>query len=231
MEILNTYPAAPDLRNLIQTVNSLPQSYTGKLDILINNTNAITLNRMLVILCVLLTPGPSIDEAAELATHLMYSAFLPETAHAYVRYCVGMIYGCNSDEEGYQAQDSRKGKGKPKDNEMSFQTTLRTLGQGKLYSAQPAASIKRPLEMFLSSSPSNYTLAKATSSRRETVLDPFQVDDREKMLSMLAPQHRVALARFWQTGVLAPFGLDLREFRCPNRYVIALCDQSNFFVN
>ncbi|PPQ69595.1 hypothetical protein CVT26_001583 [Gymnopilus dilepis] len=212
--------AAPDLRNLIQIVNSLPNSYTGKLDILLNNTNAITLNRMLVILCVLLTPGPSIDEAAEVATHLMYSAFLPETAHAYVRYCVGMIYGCASDEEGstHDTGKSRaKGKGKPKDNEMSFQTTLRTLGQGKLYSAQPAASIKRPLEMFLSS----YTLAKAISSRRETVLDPFQVDDREKMLSMLAPQHRVALARFWQTGVLAPFGLDLRGFECPNRLMFS----------
>ncbi|KDR67698.1 hypothetical protein GALMADRAFT_1073578 [Galerina marginata CBS 339.88] len=188
--------AASDIRNLVETVNSLPNGYSGRLDILLNNSNAIVLNRMFVILCVLLTPGPSIEESAELATHLMYSASLPETAASHIRHCINLIYG----------EDIN-------DGEMSFQTTLKTRGSGKLYSAQPAASIKRPMEMFSST----YGLAKATNSMKETLQDPFQIDDRQKMLSTLSPVHRLALDRFWQTGVLAPFSLDLRPFKSPNR--------------
>lgn len=189
--------AVGDIRNLVKTVNNLPCGYTGRLDILLNNSNTIVLNRMLVILCVLLHPGPSIKESAELATHLMYSASLPDTAASYMRYCVNLIYG------GY-----------PESKDMAFQTALRTRGRGKLYSAQPAASIKRPLEMFSS----NYGVSKATDSMRHTLQDPFRLDDRQKTLAMLKPAHRLALNRFWQTGILAPFSLDLKAFNSPNRY-------------
>ena len=180
----------------MKTVNSLPAGYSGRLDVLLNNSDAIVLNRILVILCVLLSPGPPIEESAELTTHLMYSASLPETGAAYVRYCISLLYG----EE-------------PNDGEMSFQTTLKTKGQGKLYSAQPATSIKRPLEMFLST----YNLAKATSSMLDVVQDPFGIDDRHKILSSLQPTHRLGMNRFWDTGVLAPFSMDLSAFKQPNR--------------
>ncbi|KAF8966274.1 hypothetical protein BDZ97DRAFT_1657993 [Flammula alnicola] len=188
--------AAGDIRNLVETVNSLPSGFTGKLDILLNNSNTIVLNRMLVILCVLLTPGPSIEESAELAAHLMYSACLPETAASYMRYCVNIIYGDDLN-----------------DGEMSFQTALRTRGRGKLYSAQPAVSIKRPMEMFAST----YGLAKALGSMKGVFHDPFYTDDRHKLLSTLKPAHRLALYHFWQTGILAPFSLDLKPFKSPNR--------------
>jgi len=179
----------------VETVNCLPIGYSGRLDVLLNNSNAIVLNRLLVILCVLLSPGPSIEESAELTTHLMYSASLPETGAAYVRYCINLIYG------------------ELNDGEMSFQTTLKTKGRGKLYSAQPAASIKRPLEMFSST----YKLAKAKSNMLDAVQDPFRTDDRHKILSSLQPAHRHAMNRFWQTGVLAPFSMDLSAFKQPNR--------------
>jgi len=152
---------------------------------------------MLVILCVLLSPGPSIEESAELATHLMYSASLPRTAASYIRYCTNLIYGEYFSE-----------------GEMSFQTSLRTRGRGKLYSAQPTVSVKRPTEMFSST----YSLTKALDSRRELIFDPLHVDDRDGILSGLNPAHRHALNHFWETGVLAPFSLDLRAFNCPNRY-------------
>jgi len=177
-------------------VNNLPKAYHGNLNILVNNTNAIVLNRMLVILCVLLSPGPSVDEAAELATHLMYSAALPETAASYMKYCSNVIYG----EE-------------LKDGEITFQASLRTRGCGRLCSAQPASSIKRITDMFSST----YGLNKAIASMRETTQDPLQVDDRHKTLTFLTPSHRVALDRFWNTGILAPFSLDLKPFKAPNK--------------
>lgn len=154
---------------------------------------------MLVILCVLLSPGPSIEESAELATHLMYSASLPRTAASYIRYCTNLIYGEYFSE-----------------GEMSFQTSLRTRGRGKLYSAQPTVSVKRPTEMFSST----YSLTKALDSRRKLIFDPLHVDDRDGILSGLNPAHRQALNHFWETGILAPFSLDLRTFNCPNRYYL-----------
>lgn len=161
-----------------------------------NNSNAIAINRMLVILCALLTPGPSIDKSAELAAHLMYSISLPETAASYLRFCVNQIYG----EELL-------------DGEMSFQASLKTRGQGRIYSAQPSVSIKKPVEMFTST----YKRSKAFESYRAAMQDPFRIDDRHKALSYLQPAHRLSLNRFWKTGILLPFSVDLSPFSCPNR--------------
>ncbi|KAF5316696.1 hypothetical protein D9619_006506 [Psilocybe cf. subviscida] len=188
--------SAGDLRNLIKTVNSLPNGYTRRLDILFNNSNAIILNRMLVILAVLLNPGPSIEESSELALHLMYSASIPDTGAAYVRYCVNQIY-----------------KGHLESKHMTFEAALKTRGRGKLYSAQPSVSVRRPVEMFTST----YSLQKAANSFKEMLQDPLLIDDRHKMLSMLKPSHRLTLDRFWKTGVLSPFSLNLEAFRSPNR--------------
>ncbi|KAF8159889.1 hypothetical protein B0H34DRAFT_705229 [Crassisporium funariophilum] len=190
------FTAASDIRNLIETINSLPAGYSGRIDVLLNNSNAIVLNRMLVVLCTLLSPGPSIEESAELAMHLMYSANLPETGANYMRHCVNVIYGQELN-----------------DGEMSFQTTLKTRGRGKLYSAQPAASIKRPLGMFSST----YGLAKANENLHGTLQNPLRIDDKHRVLATLRPAHRLALCRFWKTGVLAPFSLDLAHFKHPNR--------------
>ncbi len=121
---------SPDILSLVQTVNSLPR---GKCDILLNSVDAIVTNRNLLILYALLSPGPSIEEAAELATHLMYSSMLPANRAAYLRRCVLATYG-----QG------------PKAGQLSFQSCLDSRGRGKLQSMQMATSIKRPLEMFIS---------------------------------------------------------------------------------
>ncbi|KAH6916364.1 hypothetical protein BKA70DRAFT_1179846 [Coprinopsis sp. MPI-PUGE-AT-0042] len=188
--------SAGDLRNLIRTVNSLPQSYQGQCDILFNDPDAISANRNLLILYILLTPGPPVDEVAELALHLMYSARLTSLASAYVRRCVSSIYGDLT-----------------KPAEMTFQRTFASRGKGKLHSTQPATSIKRPVEMFLS----RYDLSKALRRRRDTLLDLSTVDDRHKILASFEPAHRLAVVHFWKTGVLAPHSLDLTEFTEPNR--------------
>ncbi|TFK23219.1 hypothetical protein FA15DRAFT_670717 [Coprinopsis marcescibilis] len=190
------FAGANDIRNLMQTVNSLPNGYQGQCDILINDPDAVSANQSLVILYILLTDGPSIDEVAELALHLMYSSRLTEAGSAYVRRCVHMIYG-----------DSAR------QSDMTFQRCFPTRGRGKLFSAQPSMAIKRPLEAFLS----RYELPKAMRRMRDVLLDPSRVDDRHKILANLEPAHRLAHVYYWKTGVLAPFSLDLRPFTHPNR--------------
>ncbi|KAF5332121.1 hypothetical protein D9611_008183 [Ephemerocybe angulata] len=190
------FTAASDIRNLVETLNSLPKGYQGTCDVLLNEADTVSANRNLVILYILMTAGPSIDEAAELAMHLMYSSRLTANMAAYLSRCVHMIYG----------DSARCG-------DMTFQRTFPTRGRGKLYSAQPAMAIKRPVEMFLS----RYELGRAMRRMKDTMFDGLKVDERHKLLSRLEPPHRLAHVYFWKTGVLAPFSLDLKPFTQPNR--------------
>ncbi|KAF8993752.1 hypothetical protein BDQ17DRAFT_1252430 [Cyathus striatus] len=191
------FTEATDIRNLIETVNNLPKDYRGKCDILLNHPDATVVNRNLVILSVLLGPGPTIEESAELAVHLMYSASLTGAGESYVRRCVQRIYGEGSSDSG----------------DMTFHCTLRTRGRGKLASVQPMMAVKKPREMFLST----FGLDKAIKSFHGTLLDPAREDDRDLLLDGLKPPHRLALSHFWHTGVLLPFSARTSSFTQPNR--------------
>ncbi|KAJ7777158.1 hypothetical protein B0H16DRAFT_1302211 [Mycena metata] len=186
-----------DLRNLIRTINSLPSDYAGYCDVLLNETNPILVNRNLVILFVLLSSGPSLEEAAEFSTHLMYSAALPGAGAEYVKRCIEFIY------------DSGES--------VSFQRCLDTRGEGKVYCVQPSAGIKKLLEMFNS----NYPLNTALKSMKETTLAPDRLDFREKYFAGLKPSHRMAFQRFRESGILAPFSLNTSNFTQPNRFLFS----------
>lgn len=183
---------------MIKTVNGLPKDYKGQCDILLNDTDAVVVNRNLVILYALLSAGPSIEESAELATHLMYSAALPAASAAYVRGCIRIIY--------------RDGAS---DGDMSFQSSLKTRGAGKIHSLQTTMAMKRPMEMFLST----YDLRKGLESMRSIVISPQHKDNRDRYYGQLEPAHRLALTHYWESGILVPFSLDTRGFSQPNRYV------------
>ncbi|KAF7309412.1 DUF4470 domain-containing protein [Mycena indigotica] len=193
------FPASADIRDMIRTVNSLPHNFTGYCDILLNDTNPILLNRTLVILFILLSSGPSLEEAAEFCTHLLYSAALPGAGAAYVKRCVDFIYGGGGEHEA----------------DLSFQRSLDTRGEGKLYSVQPSTGIKRLLEMCQSS----YPLATALKGMREITLSPDQLDFREKYYATLKPAHRMSFHRFQETGILVPFAHNTVNFTEPNRFL------------
>ena len=68
--------AAGDLRNVIRTVNELPDDYSGQLTLLINDIQPTIVARNLLLLCILGTTQHHVDAAAEFALHFWYSAFL-----------------------------------------------------------------------------------------------------------------------------------------------------------
>lgn len=70
--------ASGDIRHVIKTVNALPNNYSGHLTILLNDSDGVIISRNLLILAIL----GSIDDhaqAAEIALHVWYSAFLHKT--------------------------------------------------------------------------------------------------------------------------------------------------------
>ncbi|KAJ7066768.1 hypothetical protein B0H15DRAFT_925988 [Mycena belliarum] len=193
--------ASGDLRNLIRTINSLPSDYAGYCDILLNDTNPVLVNRNLVILFVLLSSGPSLEEAAEFSTHLMYSAALSKEGAEYVQRCIEFIYESGGEFEA----------------DLSFHRCLDTRGEGKVYSVQPSAGIRRLLEMFHST----YPLSSALRSMKETTLAPDRLDLREKYFAGLHPSHRMAFKRFRESGILVPFSLNTAKFTEPNRFLFS----------
>jgi hypothetical protein len=63
---------------VVQTVNALPEDYSGHLTVMLNDLDGIIVGRNLLLLAVL----GSVDDhsqAAEIALHLWYSAFLRQT--------------------------------------------------------------------------------------------------------------------------------------------------------
>ncbi|KAF7317650.1 DUF4470 domain-containing protein [Mycena kentingensis (nom. inval.)] len=195
------FAASSDIRDMIRTVNSLPYDYPGYCDILLNDTSSVLLNRTLIILFILLSSGPSLEEAAEFCTHLMYSAALPGAGAEYVNRCVNFIYGTGGE---YEA-------------DLSFQRSLDTRGEGKLYCVQPSTGTKRISEMCHST----YSLATALKNMKEITLTSDRVDFREKYYAALQPSHRMGFHRFRETGILVPFSHNTSNFTEPNRLLFS----------
>jgi hypothetical protein len=72
--------ASGDIRNVVLTVNELPDNYSGQLDITINDsTPFVTLRNILLIL--ILGRFPDFHKAADMAAHVWYSTLLPTEYH------------------------------------------------------------------------------------------------------------------------------------------------------
>lgn len=182
---------------MIRTINNLPREFKGQCDILLNHVDAVVINRHLITLYVLLRSGHDIEESAELATHLMYSAFLTRQGEEYLKECIEEIYGVG-----------------PREGDMSFYSSLETRGPGELHTMQTTMGIKRPVEMATST----YGFTKARRGFHDALLHLLHLDDRERLLMKLKPAHRLTLSRFWETGVLSPVFLNLTHLNQPNRY-------------
>ncbi|KAJ6485552.1 hypothetical protein C8R45DRAFT_1145973 [Mycena sanguinolenta] len=195
MDLKLCFAASGDIRNLIMTVNDLPDNYTGKCSILCNDHNGVIVNRNLVILFVLLSAGADVVDTAELAVHLMYSAALTPAMADYVQGCIETIYGTHGPQSG--VWDTR--------------------GDGKIHSLQWLRDIQPALQMFRS----KYKLPVAIANIHSILWSPGRVDYRDRYLSKLEPNHRLVFSRFRTTGVLAPFGVDVSHFTEPNRLLFS----------
>ncbi|ESK84745.1 hypothetical protein Moror_582 [Moniliophthora roreri MCA 2997] len=201
MDFKLCFTACSDIRNLVKTVNSLPKDYSGYCSILINDTDALSLNRSLVILFALLSPGPSIDEAAELVTHLMYSSFLTPQAAGYVQSCVDYIYASD-----------------PCDSKMSFRVKLPTRGTGSsICSTQAVVGPRQVLEMFTD----HWSADDAAKVMKRSLDMDTGGDTWDLFMSKLMPSHRLSFNAYRESGILMPFSMNTTRFTQPNRLLFS----------
>ncbi|KAG6818498.1 hypothetical protein H0H93_004552, partial [Arthromyces matolae] len=98
-----------DLRNLIRTVNGLPEDYAGQCDILFNDINPFVVGYNIVVLWALLNPSLEPDEAAELALHLMYSSMLTPSMSDFLSRNLSVLHDLN---RGRHSSVATTGEGK-----------------------------------------------------------------------------------------------------------------------
>ena len=194
-----------DIRNLVHTVNSLPEDFTGTLDILYHDQKTIQAGHTLLILYALLNDELPIEEAAEFAVHLMYSAALTTPMAAYLYRCIQTVYGAFEGLEGNPFDDAHKGK--------TYDAKLPIRGGKTLEGVHEAWMLGLFLEQYVS----DYKLKTAQRKMAKVMQNPKREDFAERFMVPLEGQHRVGITHFRKSGILLPFNVDAAHFDQPNR--------------
>lgn len=182
--------ASGDLRNLIRTVNCLPAVYDGRCDILFNDLNPLVVGRNVVVLWALLNPDLTTDDAAEFALHLMYSSMLTPAMSNFLSQSLDILRVLT---------DSS--------NCINFN------GRGTLKAILARGDLDITIEMLRS----KYDQRAAMHAYRKIMCNPKRQDYTDRYLNSLEPAHRLCFTRYRNSGILAPFSLDISNFVEPNR--------------
>ncbi|KAF9461091.1 hypothetical protein BDZ94DRAFT_1168287 [Collybia nuda] len=189
------FAASGDIRNLVSTVNGLPDQYSGNCQILFNDLNPLVVGHNLVVLSALLSPEYSIEDAAELALNLMYSTTLTPSMSSSL------------------SQIKQHLSNIPPSQIIDVPTT----GKGSIQALVRPQDLESTLGMLRSS----YDVRKARQGYHNIMLSPERKDYRDRYMAALKPGHRLGFSKFRESGVLAPFSLDISDFTEPNRLLFS----------
>ncbi|KIK70079.1 hypothetical protein GYMLUDRAFT_994125, partial [Collybiopsis luxurians FD-317 M1] len=184
------FAASGDIRNMIKTVNGLPEDYRGRCKIILNDRSPLVSTRNILILYALLRDGPTIECAAETAVHLMYSSALCPRNSSELRHCVQNLYG-----DLMYLPDS-----------PAFRSIIAIRGRGTLSMQQYiCALVAQTLPMLRAT----HSVQETRKAMHSVMLCPERVDYRDRYLFGLEPRDRLSFLRFRESGILLPYGEDL----------------------
>lgn len=151
------------------------------------------------------------EEAAEVAIHLWYSASLPGGVAKLLRNALFF--------ELYQKVFAGIKKFRiQRDLDDSFSETFK-LGP----SAKMAVVLQWSQWSHLAHMLANQTTnEEALKKRKKKVLDPSRADCRDKEQYALKPYQRVVREKFYEDGLVLPFGACRKHFTDPNLYAYPL---------
>ncbi|KAF5328023.1 hypothetical protein D9758_018025 [Tetrapyrgos nigripes] len=193
------FVASGDLRNVIRTVNELPENYAGTLKILINDRDQMVQCRNLLLL-VALGMIPELNEATEIAIHLWYSLFLPNHWLPEIMKIL-QSSGLITTDEG-----------------------LCTLSPGPHSTLNILMDAETKFffgSTFLLNEPDKLTLGIANNVWSTHMRDPNRVDYIERFYLNLEPSHRLAIDEWRRFGVLYPFDACSNYLNQPNPWLFS----------
>lgn len=189
--------ASGDLRNVVKTINSLPDDYAGKVDVSINDPNPLVACRNLTILLVL-GSYPDEDAAVDLALHHWFSAFLPSDYHTIASTAArGFMDHVEKRSSSFRMPDTK--------------STI-------YLSIPPDSPIFRKTKEAMEHICGKYIPSReqAAAAHHRVRFAASRMDHRDRIMAQLKPSHRLAFQRFRQTGIVLPFGAQDSRFDTPN---------------
>jgi hypothetical protein len=195
MDFKLLFAALGDIRNVVKTVNSLPEDYSGTLTLTLNACSYSAALRTLLSMYTLLA-HPSIPAAAESVVHLLFSNSLtPSLADLFsktldllvAKYAQG---GVNLLPPEIQGQGERR--------------TLECLWSDET------------MEECVKTMRQEKNLEAARYIRQAVQLSKERASTRERYMVALRPPHRLGYMQYRLRGVLLPFGDSDAQFTVPN---------------
>ncbi|PYI28678.1 hypothetical protein BP00DRAFT_480748 [Aspergillus indologenus CBS 114.80] len=194
------FAASGDLRNVVKTVADLPSTYTGSLDITINDRDEdVVIRNAILLLIALVVDDP--NEAIDCIIHLWYSALVRESD---IRVLSDRIRPLIQDVCNTRIDH---GPSVPLSKTWTF-------GPCSLSITLARAVWSRLLSYC--NIPSDLTAASAQKIRTEQVFGASEKDLHEEHMIFLSPRQRLAYHKFRQDGLLLPFGHPRDDFVQPN---------------
>ncbi|KAL4752900.1 hypothetical protein BDW72DRAFT_191664 [Aspergillus terricola var. indicus] len=196
---LSILAASGDLRNVIKTINALPQTYSGCLNLDLNDGDETVALRNIILMIVAFHFQP--EKASIIMLHLCYSAFLRKDMLESVQsVCIPFIQNLLA-----SGQEGPTG--------LLLKGTC-THNKATLTAALPRVIWERILLIF--TTPSRLSFDEAVALRRSVTLAKHRQDQREGSMFRLPPPWRLAQQKFREDGVLLPFGASRDRYNIPN---------------
>ncbi|KAJ4318509.1 hypothetical protein N0V84_006835 [Fusarium piperis] len=195
------FAASGDLRNVVKTITSLPQTFQNNVNITINDNDFDVVARNIILLLIALFSA-SPEDAATRMIHIWYSAFIRQTDYEFLDKVIRPMIENVCDNFGGGDWDSLHSK---------------TFG-GRPYSRINVVLPKKSWFTLLRylEVPRGLTLDRARRIRTAITLPAEHLDYREYTYVPFSPAQRVCAHRFHSDGVLLPFGASRKPFDTPN---------------
>ncbi|GJE94086.1 DUF4470 domain-containing protein [Phanerochaete sordida] len=193
-DIRVAFLASGDLRNVLKTINGLPEGYAGQVTVLMNDlSDYVTLRNILMLRIMAKIKNKRM--AADIVLHLWYTAFIPAMYHTEIAFVA---------------------------KEVAIETgSIRTqLGSQAVLDVCVGQDIRILCAALLVSS-MKYSMADAANDLSSVRFDPGRVDLRHRQWAKCEGSHRLALLEYHRFGLVLPFGAHNAHFNMPNRFLFS----------
>ncbi|KAF9543454.1 hypothetical protein CPC08DRAFT_824152 [Agrocybe pediades] len=210
------YVASGDLRNVVRTVNELPQDFSGQLTIILNDIEPIIVLRNALLLMILGTEE-SVAYATDTALHLWASTFV-QTAHriTIMNAHINLYDGVMQDGVSHQCKLGQNSTLTLKASDP-FLTTIASYMRSNLDVGKASSEYHRVrlvVPLFVQCTPLN-------NNDYIFRFEPVRRDKHDRKYLRLNPSHRLSFLEYRRFGIVLPFGAANNNFNSANHFLFS----------